>query len=216
MSDIIRLLQHHFRTIAPAAASALDNSTAELSGNFSLTDPTACSQCPRPDGCDKITMHIGSHTPVLIVRLADAIGEMPQTMRDGLKNCDYLLCDAVENPGSRKVALCDLTCSNSKYLSASQKYPGGKREYVVAQMLSTALFLSMHDVLWHSVQTATSRRFIFGMRVSDEKPTDQAARAMKMFALTPSSAALQTESTQRIANIHFKFVEVRYPSQLNW
>ncbi len=184
------------------------------SGLFSLLDPYACGQCPEGSRCDNATLNVESANGVAVIGLSDWFKSLPPVQ--GLKNCDYLMCDSEEQPASRKVALCDLTCSREKYLSESAKYPGGKREYVVTQMLSTADFLSGNEMLRQQLQTATSRRFIFGVRISDPEPTDPAAKSMHAFMRTPSSTSLLTTSLQKISDIRFDFVEVRYPHRLAW
>lgn len=199
--------------------SEFQNKTEQYSTDFILTDRTACNSCSALlSACNQEILKVRTSTTVDVLPLDKLVKFLPQHAKNGLKNCDYLMCDDADLYATRRIALCDLSCSKEAYVNAgsSTKYPQGKREYVVGQMLDTANFLSKNELLGQHIMTATSRRFIFGVRIKEEKPADIATKSMKAFLQTPSSHALTIASQQKIADIRFNYIEVRYPAALNW
>ena len=219
MTVFEQLLGFHIRNLCSAKQHiAPIPSSRQHSSDFSLTDPLACASCPSSAGCDHRVLDVATNTPVDVFAIDELMSILPQSAKTGLKNCDYMMCDGIDLYAVRRIAFCDLNCGNEAYINpgTSSKYPQGKREYAVGQMIGMATFLSGDDMLSHFILTATSRRFVFGVRINNTTPVNPAAASMKAFMRTPSSRALSLQSAQRIAGLGFSYVEVRYPAALNW
>lgn len=218
LDTLLDLYAGRLGAISTPLADKATPRSATFSGDFSLSDSKACGACAAAS-CDHITMNVRSDTPVSVTDLSQWIDILPPKVREGLKNCDFLFYDAEDVYGMRRIALCDLSCSDPAYIQSgkSNKYPEGKREYVVKQMLSIAQFISDDAMLDHLVATATSRRMVFGLReTSRHTGSGAAARAMRSFMRTPSSTALSLTASQHIAALRFEYVEVRYPEPFRW
>lgn len=215
-----QLLDKYMAALCPGASgpSVSDGASVVYTQNFTLSDDAACGECPGNHGCDKVVMAVETNHPVGVFHVADYIAALPAKTQNGLKNCDFIMCDASNTYGSRKVALCDLSCSEARYLNPghSKKYPQGKRAYVVEQMISTADFIARDIMVGQYIRTATSKRFVFGLRVKDMNVRNKAMNSMKAFSKTPSSQAATVSSMQTIAGIDFEYVEVRHPAPLRW
>ncbi|MDE6436366.1 MAG: hypothetical protein K2K69_02525 [Muribaculaceae bacterium] len=187
--------------------------------DFSLHDTEACGVCrkARAQQCNHETMMVHPLNPIAVFALHEWISSFPKNKRINFPNCDYIFADAENMYASRKIAFCDITCSESRYVNpGTGKYPQGKRAYVLSQMESLAGWLMKNSLLRHYISTATNRRMIFGVRYSDRNPANKATAAMQSFSRTPSSTASTITSQQYIDNIPFEYVEVSYPATLTW
>jgi len=197
-----------------------------FTGDFILTDPKACLNCniisrqPQSySSCNQVVMKVHSDNTVIVLNMNSLFEQLPQKITTGLKSCDFIISDDEEVMTSRRIAFCDLTCSEEKYINpgGSDKYPNGKREYAVTQMLSTSDFLSKDPLFKAHLHSATSRRLIFGIRDKTNQPINRAAKAIRGFInSTPSSGSLSLTTIQHINNLRFEFIEVRYPFPLKW
>ena len=126
--------------------------------------------------------------------------------------------DAVNMYASRKIAFCDLTCSDPKYINpgGSTKYPQGKRNYILEQIEDTSKWLMSDLMIYHCLSTATCRQIIIGIRHNNIQVTSSPATAMKAFTQTPSSTANSLTTKQIIKSISFDIVEITYPTPLEW
>ena len=135
------------------------------SGDFSLSDKKACDDCKGKDGCDMCVLNVHSDYEVEVLSLEKWLSFFPEKELTNLKNCDFFISDGVEQYASKNVAFCDITCLQEKYLApGSHKYAEGKREYAIRQMVGMADFFNSDELLGHFIHTATSRRFILGVR----------------------------------------------------
>lgn len=192
---------------------------------FMLTDKLACDRCrilhpnqPPALNCNGTTMNVQPRNPMAVFYLDPWIRLFPHNIRQNFPNCDYIFADAENMYASRKIAFCDLSCLNSKYVGpgVSTEYPEGKRQYVLKQMSSMARWLMNNVLLRQYIATATYRSYIFGVRFNDIPPIDGAASSMHSFSQTPSSTAPTITSVQTLNNIDFNFVEINYPHPLRW
>ena len=106
------------------------------SNDFALTDNNSCDSCK----AGQLPKGIRCNRDIMSVHPLESVTVLP--LDPWFKNRDYLLCDTDEILGRKRVALCDLTCSDSAYIEPgkSLKYPQGKRSYAISQMISTAKF----------------------------------------------------------------------------
>lgn len=192
------------------------------SNPFSLTDKNACNQCfsrmtkqNQAFTCNRETLNVKPLNPVAVLYLDPLFNSLKIT---GLKNCDYIMGDAVNMYASRKIAFCDLTCSDPKYINpgGSTKYPQGKRNYILEQIEDTAKWLMSDLMIYHCLSTATCRQIIIGIRHNNIQVTSSPATAMKAFTQTPSSTANSLTTKQIIKSISFDIVEITYPTPLEW
>lgn len=190
---------------------------ATYSGSFSLSDPHACSACAIA-GCDNITLTIASRETLNVLNIDGWSKALPARLRDGLKNCDYFIFDDERRYACRKIAFCDLTCSEEKFLGpgVSKKYPEGKRIYAFRQMEKLFELFCSDDMLLHYMLTTTHRRYVLGVRLKDDHNPSVAASAMHRFATTPASRAHTLASLQATNKFGFEYVEVRHPAPLVW
>lgn len=198
---------------------------ARYETDFVLADPKACTGCrivnaqdPVKIQCDGVTMFVHPLNPIAVYSLENWIKTFPAKKRNNLPNCDYIFADADDMYASRKIAFCDITCSESKFVNQgiSKKYPQGKRQYVLTQILSMVSWLIQNPMLHHHISTATDRQYIFGVRYTDPLSEDQATMSMQSFSKTPSSTTPTISTVQYLNQIPFTFVEVTYPTPLVW
>lgn len=89
-----------------------------VTGNVVLSDQKACAQCrtnrPEREGCNEenIKFDFGDNL-VKIVDFEDYISQFDNTVAMIKDRCDYLI---VDDNFHVKVAFCDLTCSEEKYV----------------------------------------------------------------------------------------------------
>lgn len=198
---------------------SLISSRSDLySGDFALSDQNACDHCSKRQTCDRNVMYLHSDIPVAVIDMDEWRASRSDDIPEGTKICDFMLHDAEEQYASRKVAFCDLTCSQQKYTEpgGSTKYPLGKRDYAIKQMLSTINLFFNRPVIDQQIMTATDRKIIFGVRLSDETSDNAAAKSMSAFMQTPSSMAGVKQSKQNVNGISFDYIEVKYPKRLQW
>lgn len=189
----------------------------EYCGDFSLSDKKACDYCLNSSDCDRAVLNVHSDYAVDVLSVETWLSYFPANVLYKLKNCDYFISDGVEQYASKKIAFCDLTCLHDRYLTyGSHEYPYGKREYAVQQMINMADFFNSDELLGHYIQTATSRRFILGVRMKNADEADIAVKSMTGFLKTPSSQAPTLKSMQLIAGQRFEYNEVRHPAIFQW
>lgn len=193
------------------------------SNDFALTDNISCDSCkddqlPKGIRCNREIMNVHPLESITVLPLDPWFKNLPQTSKTGIKNCDYLLCDTDEILGRKRVALCDLTCSDSAYIEPgkSLKYPQGKRSYAISQMISTAKFFLDTDVLGFQIAIATERDMIFGVRSFDTVNNGIVESALSGFTRTPSQMAETIRSEQYVDGCKFFYIEVKYPTALAW
>lgn len=195
-----------------------------LSGSFTLSDSKACTACKampsRTDrvSCDEANLNIHSSDDVAVLEFERYIQQFSRTSL-GIKDvCDYLLFD--ESNNHRKIAFCDLTCSDEKWVEPNTgKYPEGKRAKVKSQMLDSLEYLLKEDLLAVVILTFAEKVCLFGWRDFDNPEVntvapvhDNARKNMQVFGRTPSSMAKQLTFEKTILGHGFSFVQVKYPS----
>ena len=193
--------------------------------DFALNDEKACWRCisqytsdGHPFQCSYEVLKVHPLKPIAVCSLDAWLNTFPPKKLVGFKNCDYIFTDARDEYAYKKVAFCDITCSDSKYVKpgGSVVYPEGKRAYMLKQMESVATWMLNDDVLYHSVATATHRQLVFGIRYTDKPVVSKTAMSLRSFTQTPSSSAKILTTTQFIGKVEFDVVEVTYPNPFVW
>ncbi len=193
-------------------------------GLVKLSDSKACDGCQkrRPERihCDRINLKINtSNSPVGIVDFEKYITQFDHTPAEVRDRCDYLLFDATV--GHSKIAFCDLTCSEEKYVNPNTgSYPAGKRAKAVKQMQTSLECLLEEPFSANYILTFPSKVCLFGWReynVPDATPMrGDAARNMLAFMNTPSSKSGKLTKKVTIVGHDFTFVQVKYPTVYQW
>lgn len=190
-------------------------------GQFSLHDERPCHDCkirfPEKAGCNEVVLTITTTIPVDVLNFEQFASQFDNTAGELKDRCDFLLYDHSEN--SRKIAFCELTCSESRYVepNVSSKYPGGKRAKAFSQMKASLEALLAIDLLNTHILTFQNKVAVFGWRERNtENPVDSAAQNMKSFSITPSSTAIVLSTDEYIMEHGFRFIQVKHPYSYNW
>ena len=188
------------------------------SESFTLSDQKACSECkadrPEREKCDEKTLKIKLATDetVTIVNFEKYLNQFGNRLEKyGTKRCDFLILD--DNESHRKVAFCDLTCSDHRYVDGQT----GKRAKVVKQMKDSLESLLKVDVLNQYILTFQDKVFLFGWReflISDTEPErNNPLSNMGTFCQTPSAMSGTLEYQPYKG---FVFIQVKYPAEYQW
>lgn len=192
-------------------------------GSFTLSDSKACTACkavPSRTGrvsCNEEILNIQSSVDVAVLDFERYIQQFSKTSLGIRDVCDYLLFD--ESNNHRKIAFCDLTCSDEKWVEPNTgMYPEGKRAKVKSQMLKSLEYLLKEYLLAVDILTFADKVCLFGWRDFDNPEVntvapvhDNAKKNMQVFGRTPSSMAKQLTSEKTILGHGFFFVQVKYP-----
>lgn len=193
-------------------------------GSVNMNDSKACDEClklrPYRKSCDKVNLRLDtSEVAVEIVdfeKYANQFDNMPAMMKD---RCDYIIVDRA--PRHEKIAFCDLTCSEEKYVNPNEgAYPLGKRAKAFKQMKCSLDRLLQEPMLAQYILTFPEKVCLFGWRdymsVVAKPQRGKAASNMLAFVNTPSSrSGILTQKVYEVGN-GFSFVQVKYPAIYKW
>ena len=126
-----------------------------------------------------------------------------------------------EKDEHNKIAFCDLTCSEEKYVNPNDgKYPLGKRAKASSQMRKSLERLLLDPLMAHYILTFPEKICLFGWRDYDAPDVTplrgDAARNMLAFMRTPSANSRILAKEISVIGHNFSFVQVKYPSVYKW
>lgn len=193
-------------------------------GNVELNDSKACANClklrPNRLACDKVNLRLD--TSGILVKIVDFekyANQFDNTSAAMKDRCDYMIVDGT--CGHDKIAFCDLTCSEEKYVNPNNgKYPLGKRAKAFMQMKCSLERLLQESLIGHYILTFPEKVCLFGWRdyaVPDVKPQrGNVANNMLAFISTPSAKSGVLTQNMPDVGYGFKFVQVKYPTVYKW
>lgn len=196
---------------------------------FALSDGKACHDCHlipervnRAD-CDETVMKVdNAGHEVKVLNLEKYVCQFDNTPARFSERCDFLLLD--DNERHRKIAFCDLTCSDKKWVEPNQgkAYPQGKRAKARSQMIKSMEILMKQNVLELYILTFAEKVCLFGWRDYNAPETPVAPERghvlqnLQAFMTTPSSMARKMTAEENVMQHSFKFVQVKYPQPYTW
>lgn len=158
-----------------------------------------------------------STKPVEVLNFERFISQFDRTSAEIKERCDYLLYDNDEN--SRKIAFCELTCSETKYVepNESNEYREGKRAKAYNQMLKSLEALLGVSLLNTHILTFQKKHCVFGWREPIASgQMDAAAASMNAFGITPSSTSELLYTSVFVVGHGFTFIQVKHPALYEW
>lgn len=220
-----RLLQVHYPQEygIDSRGVVLDVTTHE--GLVELSDTKACDVCqkvrPQRTQCNRVNLKVDtSAQPIEVVDFEKYVNQFDNTVAAMRDRCDYILVDA--SVAHNKIAFCDLTCSEEKYVNPnSGKYPLGKRAKAASQMKTSLKRLLDVPLLAHYILTFPEKVCLFGWRdyavSADVTPQrGNVARNMLAFMNTPSGKSGTLSQIVPVIDHNFKFVQTKYPAIYQW
>ena len=220
-----RLLQVHYPQEHGIDAKGVVVDMATHKGLVELSDNKACVDCqelrPQRAQCDKVNLRVNtSAKSIEIVDFEKYVNQFDNTAASMKDRCDYILVDA--SVGHNKIAFCDVTCSEEKYVNPNDgKYPLGKRAKAAMQMKKSLESLLKEPLLANYILTFPERLCLFGWRdyavQADVTPQrGNVARNMLAFMNTPSAKSGTLSQPMPEVGHGFKFVQVKYPTVYQW
>lgn len=195
-----------------------------LEGIVNLNDPKACDEClksrPLRGECDKVNLRLDtSGIQVKIIDFEKYANQFDNTSAALNERCDYILVDGTS--GHDKIAFCDLTCSEEKYVNPNkEKNTIGKRAKAFAQMKRSLECLLKESMLAQYILTFPKKVCLFGWRdyaVDEMEPQRGNVEAnMLAFINTPSAKCSMLIQTVYEIDHGFDFVQVKYPTIYKW
>ena len=220
---ITDLLQQRFPSEYGLPADNIVVSAQTCSGYYVLSDDKACGQCrdSRPERrcCNGENLRIEfDENNIVLVDFENYISQYEHTAAEISERCDYLF---VDDECHTKIAFCDLTCSDMKYVVPNKGlYKLGKRAKAVAQMTNSLECLLNVPLLDHYMLTFPVKVCLFGWRdyASEKMETDggNVERSIAEFMRTPSSMARLLQWEVPVIGHGFEFVQVKYPDVYVW
>lgn len=221
---IDRLLQVHYPQEFGLDSDGVVVDMTIHRGLVDFSDSKACDDCqelrPQRNSCNRVNLKIdASANPIEIVNFEKYISQFDNTPAAIRDRCDYIFVDATL--GHDKIAFCDLTCSEEKYVNPNGgKYPLGKRAKASEQMKKSLEGLLQVPLFAHYILTFPNKICLFGWReysVSDVTPQrGNAIRNMLAFMSTPSAKCTTLRKMVSIVGYNFSFVQVKYPMVYQW
>ncbi len=193
-------------------------------GIVDLNDSKACDEClklrPHRKSCDKVNLRLDTSKFVVeIVDFEKYANQFDNTSASMKDRCDYIMIDRV--PRHEKIAFCDLTCSEEKYVNPNNgAYPLGKRAKAFEQMKRSLERLLQEPMLAQYILTFPEKVCLFGWRdyttVSAKPQRGNASSNMLAFLNTPSArSGLLTQMVYEVGH-GFNFVQIKYPTIYKW
>lgn len=219
MDIIKKILQDHYPNyIGYEGRNPVFYPCSTKVSDFSLVDDKACIDqgCVEDENCNHIVITIKTTTPVAVLEFETFVNQFGNTA-DAMKGdrCDFMLYDPTE--AKSRIALCELTCGDAKYIEPNMgRYPEGKRARAYSQIKNSLEHLLIIPVLDQNILTYTSHYGVFGWREQAGTIDDKALESMSDFSDTPSSSELILYTQDFVLNHNFVFVQVKYPTALNW
>lgn len=185
-------------------------------GRIELTDSASCHPARIREGsacdgnCNMTIMQIDAADTVSVIDFNGWLKNMPY------QKCDYILFDT--GIDRKRFALCELTCSMSKYVDAvNSNEKEGKRAKALRQMQSVweLIYSDSNPSLSIFVHQFREKVAIFGWRERQMGHDNKAMRNMGGFTRTPASRGVTVYPQHQFGNI-FTFVQVKYPAVFKW
>ena len=184
-----------------------------VAGRNAVRDDKACHECTlqsknvckAPEG-----LIIMSHRDICQVDIETFVSQM-----HGLKAAEGHCCDFLFADEDVKVVLCDLTCSQKKYVQPftnSSGYHEGKRATAYRQIESTIDKLMDVPEIRHHFASMSSRVGLFAERNKDTVFRDVATQNMQL--MMPDY--VQGSNLNTDMGHGFEFVTVLYPQTYQW
>lgn len=220
---IKELLQQRYPSEYGLPCNKIKVNYQNLRNSAVFSDKKACAQChqrfPERVACNEENLKIDfDNNTVISIDFESYIGQFDNTKAQIAERCDYLLVDDEEHT---KIAFCDLTCSEEKYVNDDIKcFRLGKRAKAIKQVKSSLEQLLRVTLFDHYLLTFPQKVGLFGWR--DYNATDtivgkkSAEDSMLTFMKTPSSMAqiLRTECV--VIGHNFEFIQIKYPAVYKW
>ena len=193
---------------------------------FVLSDAKACDECSKKcqgrEACNHENLKVSANgNEVLVVDFEKYMDLLERGLERSCR-CDYLLADN----GNRheKIAFCDLTCSQEKYVDSYVTSTGktgmGKRAKAISQLSSSIEVLLNEPVLEQYILTCQHKIGLLGWRdyTAEGLEANQQAPAVSMrtFMRTPSSEARSLTTKVNVLGHGFDFIQVKYPLIYIW
>lgn len=222
---IERLLQVHYPYEYGIDSKGVVVDITTHRGLVELSDTKACDDCqelrPQRIQCDRVNLRVNTSTkPIEIVDFEKYVNQFDNTAAAMRDRCDCILVDS--SVAHNKIAFCDLTCSEEKYVNPnSGKYPLGKRAKAALQMKRSLESLLEEPLMANYILTFPEKVCLFGWRdyavPMDVAPKrGDAARNMLAFMNTPSAKSGTLSQDMPVVGHGFKFVQVKYPTVYQW
>lgn len=192
-------------------------------GVISLSDTVACADCTmnaseNEGKCDKIVLQCNTQEhEIEVIKLEEFISQY-QNLKSiqSKRTCDLLLVD------NRKVAFCELTCSNPKYISSFSMRDGrtklGKRHIAKEQISNSVALLTSVPQIAEEINMMDSKIGLFAyrektIRLGDSFDIDSLS---KMRDFGTGVEAKVKEPMFSDMGYGFVFTEVRFPDVYKW
>lgn len=193
------------------------------SNAFLLSDDKACGDCQKFTShfaaeCDKTVLRCEASENVEIIELEDFLNAYSglKAIRSFLK-CDLMLV------GGRKIVLCDMTCSDAKFISKYQNNSGktkiGKREYAKKQLINTIELLIAVPEIASEINHKSQKLALFAYREKVSANNNDAFDsriAENMISFNRIDKAINSERMYSDIGNGFYFTEVKYPEVYVW
>lgn len=200
----------------------VDVKSRVVSNAISLSDDKACSDCR------KVTSHLAAECDRTVLR-CEASENVEVIDWEGFLNAysglkairSFLKCDLML-VGEQKIVLCDMSCSNAKYIYPYQNNSGemkiGKREYAKKQLLNTIELLIAVPEIASEINLKLQKTALFAYREKVDTNNDafDSRIARNMAAFNRIGNAINAERMYSDIGNGFYFTEVKYPEVYVW
>lgn len=194
-----------------------------LCNSVVFSDDKACMQChqrfPERATCNEENLKVDfGNKSVISINFESYISQFDHTKAQITERCDYLLVDDKEHA---KIAFCDLTCSEEKYVNDDTiRFRLGKRAKAIRQVRNSLEQLLRVALFDHYLLTFPQKVGLFGWRdynaTSDIDDMTSAEKSMLTFMKTPSSMSQTLRTECMVVGHNFEFVQVKYPTVYIW
>ena len=223
---IKHLLQVRYPSEYGLTSKEVNVSLTEHTTLFSLSDSKACISCraardERQD-CNEEVLRINPNGNIIqVINFEAYIQQFAKVMPEQKDRCDYLLYS--ETKDERKIAFCDLTCSDIKWVEPNKgKYPEGKKAKARQQMNRSIEYLVTEPLFGEFIYTCSKRMCIFGWRdynfpQEEVKSLKKNFRAnLQTFMTTPSAMAKRLTTEVMFKDSSFEWITIKYPEVYQW
>lgn len=168
------------------------------SGNFFLTDESACRECEHVC-CDlpneREQMKVTADAPVNIISIDQVVSYVKEDIG---KSCDYMLDD------SNMIALVELTCSKTEYVV-------NKRQTARRQLYNSLCVLYVNPRIKEHIEKHPVRYVVFSWKDSfrNTHELDKVEVGMKGMTMMPD--LVYSPDNESKFDFDFKLKEIRYP-----
>lgn len=188
---------------------------SSLNGRIALKDSATClpirsrEDADCDNDCNMVIARVESRDAIAVIDFNGWIQDAPH------QKCDYILFDT--GTDKNRFALCELTCSLSKYVDDRENGKSGKRAKALSQMMEIwqMIISANNPLLSVYILQFRNKTAIFGWRERKLRRQNKATQNMRTFTRIPGGTGI-TVYPQNISNFVFSFVQVKYPSVFIW